>query len=276
MVRTTPVMYGAVEDVEQLTPQLVRVILGGDGLAPFVPDEWSDSYLNLLFVPPDAPYTVPFDPDGARKLDRARWPIPRRYTVRSWDPERRRLAIDFVVHGETGTAGRWALNAQPGDLLQFQGPGGGYRPDPHLGWHLLVGDESALPAIAASLEQVPAHATALVVGLVDGPDAELSLDCPGQLKIIWVHRNALPPGDSEAAGTDLVQAVAGLDFPSDGVHGFVHGEAVETRAVRRHLLGDRRMPRQALSVSPYWRRTFTDERWRSVKRDWLSEVERDV
>ena len=102
MVRTTPVMYGAVEDVEQLTPQLVRVILGGDGLAPFVPNEWSDSYLNLLFVPPDAPYTVPFDADGARKLDRARWPIPRRYTVRSWDSERRRLAIDFVVHGETG------------------------------------------------------------------------------------------------------------------------------------------------------------------------------
>ncbi len=276
MTGTTPVMYGTVEDVEQLTPHLVRVIFGGDGLAGFVLEGWTDSYVNLLFVPPGAPYTVPFDADEARKLDRARWPIPRRYTVRSWDPDRRRLAVDFVVHGETGTAGRWAWHAHPGDLLQFQGPGGGYRPDPDVGWHLLVGDESALPAIAASLEQVPAHATALVVGLVDGSDDELSLDCPGPLKIIWVHRNALPAGDSEATGAALVQAVAGLDFPSDGVRGFVHGEAVETRAVRRHLLGDRRMPRQALSVSPYWRRTFTDERWRTVKREWLSEVERDV
>lgn len=60
------------------------------------------------------------------------------------------------------------------------------------------------------------------------------------------------------------------------MHAFVHGEAVANRALRRHLLLDWRLPREDLSVSPYWRRTFTDESWREVKKDWLREVEQDV
>ena len=60
--------YGEVVEVEQLTPRMVRVVLGGDGLADFTPTEWTDQYVNALFVPPGAPYAVPFDPDEARQL----------------------------------------------------------------------------------------------------------------------------------------------------------------------------------------------------------------
>ncbi len=271
--RPGPDHVGTVLDVRRLTPQLVRVVFGGDGLRAYAQnDGWTDTYVNLLFVPEDAPYAVPFDPDEARTLDRALWPAPRRYTVRRWVPERAELWVDFVVHGDTGVAGRWAQRARPGDRLQFRGPSGGYRPDPAATHVLMVGDESALPAIAASLEQVPAGATAFLVGLVEDGDGELELECPGRLETTWVHRQAVAGEPAHA----LVAAVDAYDFPAAGLSAFVHGEAVETRAVRRHLLGQRGVPREALSVSPYWRRTFTDERWREVKRDWLADVERDV
>lgn len=261
-------MHGRVEHVEQLTPDMVRVVLGGEGLADFATPEWTDAYVNVLFLPPDSPYEVPFDAEWARSLPRDQWPRPRRYSVRAWDPEQRQLTIDFVVHGDSGVAGPWAANAQPGDLLQMRGPSGAYSPDPAADWHLMVGDESALPAIAVSLERVPSGVPAICVGLVDGPAHELELHCPGKLELTWLHRD----GTEE----QLARAVEKLDFPSGQVHAFVHGEAAETRAVRRHLLGERGMAREAISVSPYWKRTMTDERWREIKRDWLREVEQDV
>lgn len=265
-------MHGAVEQVERISPGMVRVVLGGAGLDGFTMVPFTDAYVNLLFVPPHAPYAVPFDLAEARALERGSWPVPRRFSVRAWDEATRRLTIDFVVHGDEGTAGRWAQAARPGDLLQLAGPSGAYRPDPAAAWHLLVGDESALPAIAAALEALDAQAEAVAVLLVDGPDHEVGLGTRDGVEVVWLHRDALT-GD---AGQALVDAVAALTRSFAGVHAFVHGEAVETRAVRRHLLGERGVPREALSVSPYWRRTMTDERWREVKRDWLAEVEQDT
>lgn len=263
--------YGRVEHVEQLTPHMVRVVFGGEGLADFATSEWTDAYVNLLFLPPDAPYAVPFDLEWARSLPRDQWPRPRRYSVREWDEERRLLTIDFVVHGDSGVAGPWAANASPGDLLQLRGPSGAYLPDQDAEWHLMIGDESALPAIAASLTRVPAGVPAVVIGLVDSLADELELECPGRMELTWVHRDSAP-GDPEL----LMRVVEKLDFPPGRPHAFVHGEAVETRAVRRHLLGERGIERECMSVSPYWRRTMTDESWRDVKRDWLREVEQDV
>lgn len=263
--------HGRVVRVEQLTPRMVRVVLGGEGLASFAPTPHADQYVNCLFPPEGAPYAVPFDVDAARALEPEHRPRGRRYTVRSWDPERREVAIDFVTHGDEGVAGRWATHAQVGDLLQFTGPSGGYTPDPEADGHLLVGDESALPAIAASLEAVPAGRRAVVVVLVDDEDHELVLESPGDLTVVWVHRAGRPEADDL-----LLRAVTDVALPDGRVHVFVHGEAGETRAVRKHLLGDRGIAKDGSSISPYWRRTFDDEGWRRIKRDWLAEVARDV
>lgn len=263
------VHHGRVEQVERLTPRLVRVVLGGPGLDAFEPTDSTDQYVNVVFPPEGAPYSVPFDVDEARTTEHR--PIGRRYTIRSWDPATRRVTIDFVVHGDVGVAGRWAQHAQPGDLLQFVGPSGGYRPDPDADWYLMVGDESALPAIAASLEAVPAGRPVMAVLLVDDADHELELATPGDLSVRWVHRLA---GD-DAPGRFL-SAVQSLDLRDGTVSAFVHGEAAETRAVRKHLLGERGMERARVSVSPYWRRGQSDEAWREVKREWMAEVESDV
>ena len=264
-------MYGEVDKVIQLTPSMVRIVLGGDGLADFEPTPFTDQYVNALFLPPGAPQQVPFDVDAARQGPPEHRPAGRRYTIRSWDPATRRVAIDFVVHGDNGVAGRWAHAARVGDRLQIVGPSGGYAPDPTADWHLMVGDESALPAIAASLEQVRAGVSVLVVAVVDGPAHELALESPGDLTVVWAHRDAAP-GDRDV----LLDAVAAATFPEGVADVFVHGEAGEVRAVRRHLVADRGIAKDGTSISPYWRRGQTDEAWREVKRDWLADVARDV
>lgn len=265
-------MHGEVVATAWLTPTLVRVVLGGEGLAGFEPVPFTDAYVNVAIPPADAPYRAPFDPEQVRaEHPECWWPARRRYTVRRWDPRARLLTLDVVVHGDAGVGGRWAARARHGDVLMFTGPSGAYRPDPAADWHLLAGDESALPAIAASLEAVPAGAPAVVRLVADGPAHEVDLSSPGRLDLAWLHRT----GDVDADTRLLAQAVGAVVFPCGRVHAFVHGEAAEVRAVRRHLLAERGVPRASLSCSPYWRRHLDDEAWRRVKAAWVADVERD-
>src|SRR5919112_5566536 len=183
--------YGLVESAEWITPTLVRVELGGPGLDGFEAPDATDAYVNVAIPPAGAPYDGVFVPSDVREAhDREHWPARRRYSVRSWDGAL--LTLDVVVHGERGVGGPWAANAAPGDVLVFEGPGGGYRPDPEADWHLLVGDESALPAIAASLEAVPAGTPAVVRLVCDGPGHEIALSCPGEPDVVWLHRAGTP------------------------------------------------------------------------------------
>jgi NADPH-dependent ferric siderophore reductase len=264
-------VHGEVEEVVRLTPSMVRVVLGGEGLAELTPTPFTDQYVNALFVPDGAPYSVPFELEAARGIAPSLRPVGRRFTIRWWDPVRRRVAIDFVVHGDVGFAGRWANQAKPGDRLQMVGPAGGYAPSATADWHLLVGDESALPAIAASLERVRPGVPALVVAVVDGPDHELELECPGNAKVQWVYRRS-EPGNHDL----LLAAVRTTEFPAGTVDVFVHGEAGEVRSIRRHLVVDRGIPKEGTSISPYWRRNFTDEAWREVKAAWVAEMRDDA
>ena len=262
-------MHAYVVGTEWLTPALVRVVLGGGALDGFAMVSATDAYVNLAFPPEGASYGGVFDPAAVR-ADRARedWPVRRRYTVRSWDAVARQLTIDFVVHGDDGVAGRWASSATVGDVLVFDGPSGGYRPEPTADWHLFVGDESALPAIAASVEALPTDALAVVRVVCDGPDHHVELHSAATVDVRWLHRDGTPQD-----GELLASAVQDLAFPPGSGHAFVHGEAEEIRAVRRHLLQGRGWARAAMSCSPYWRRTMTDEAWRSVKRDFVAVME---
>lgn len=262
---TSP-LYGTVEHVEQLGTSMIRVVFGGPGLDSFEATDRTDQYVNALFVPDGAPYSAPFDVDDARALDPEHRPRGRRYTVRRWDPVSRRLTLDFVAHSDAGYAGRWAQRARCGDTLQMNGPSGGYRPDPDAAWYFMAGDESALPAIAASLEVVPDDSVSVVVLVVDGPDAEIELDGPGLLDVHWLHRcTSSSPDDL------LVDGVASVPWHPGTPDVFVHGEAAEVRATRRFLLDERGVDPSRASISPYWRRDHTDEAWRAIKRRWMAE-----
>ncbi|HET7432603.1 MAG TPA: siderophore-interacting protein [Nocardioides sp.] len=262
-------MHGVVASTERVTPGLVRVVLAGGDLAGLEMPETTDAYVNAAFRPAGASYDEVFDPQTVRETHPDDPPpARRRYTVRAWDPVEHRLTLDFVVHGDSGVAGPWAADATPGDVLVFTGPSGGYRPDPAADWHLFVGDESALPAIAASLEVLPAGTRAVARLVCDGPAHEVALATEAALDLQWLHRRG-EPADAQL----LADAVRALDFDTGRPFGFVHGEADEIRAVRLHLLHERGLTRQDLSCSPYWRRTMSDEDWRRVKREYVAAME---
>jgi NADPH-dependent ferric siderophore reductase len=263
------VLQTRVHEVRRLTPHLIRVVVSGDDLEGFPAGAFTDHYVKLQIPPPGAPYSAPFDPEDVKaRLPKEQWPRTRTYTVQDWDEERKLLTIDFVHHGDTGVAGPWAAAARPGDGLQLSGPGGAYTPDPAADWHLMAGDESVLPAISASLRRVPDGAPVHVFVEVEGPDDEVALESPGDLRVTWLHRNGSPDV--------LVDAVRALDFPPGAVHAFVHGEAAAVRGLRRHLLVDRGVPREALSISGYWKRDRTEEGWREDKAEWNRQVEEDA
>ncbi|NRQ36818.1 siderophore-interacting protein [Nonomuraea sp. NN258] len=259
---------GVVLRTEWISPHMVRVVVGGDGLRDFATAGLTDHYVKLVFPYEGVDYPEPFSVRNVREtMPRELWPRLRTYTVRAWDPDALELTLDFVVHGDEGLAGPWAARAVPGDVIHLLGPGGGYAPDPEADWHLLAGDESALPAIATALESLPEGAPARVFVEVDGPEEEQKLHTPGDARVVWLYRGERPVGEA------LVRAVRGMDFPPGDVQAFVHGEAGFVKDLRRHLRLERGIALERLSISGYWRLGVDDEGWRAVKRDWNREVE---
>ncbi|MER6079850.1 siderophore-interacting protein [Streptomyces sp. NPDC001833] len=251
---------------ERLSPHMQRVVLGGEGLAGFAADTCTDHYVKLLFGPAGVTYPEPFDLEQIRaELPREHWPVTRTYTVRSWNPEHRELTLDFVVHGDEGLAGPWACRVQPGETVHFMGPGGAYAPDTGADWHLLAGDESALPAIARALESLPAGSRTFAFLEVSGPEEEQKID--SDVEVVWLHRGERPVGEA------LVAAVRALDFPEGRVHAFVHGEASFVKELRALLRVERQIPREDLSISGYWRLGHNEDGWQASKREWNARIE---
>jgi NADPH-dependent ferric siderophore reductase len=228
---------------------MIRVVVEGPELADFEVGEFSDHYVKT------------------RHGDKTRT-----YTVRDFDPERNRLTLDFVVHGEEGVAGPWAAHAEPGDALTLSGPGGGYSPSPAADWHLMVGDEAVIPAIAVSLQRIPAGKPVYVVIEVDGPEHEQPLDTPGELHLTWLHRTGHPGEQPELQ----LHAVESLELPGGRGQAFVHGEAAAVLMVRRHLIRAYDFTAEQLSATGYWKLRRTDEQWREEKRDWIAAADRDL
>ncbi len=266
---------------ERLSPHFVRVYLGGDGFGAFTPvrgrDEvtvdWdTDMYIKLMFLPDGSAVSADLDPTAVRGSSATPdQPVLRTYTVRRYDSERRELAVDFVVHGDEGLAGPWALRAQPGETVRFVGPGSGYRPRPDAPWHLFAADEAGLPAVAAALEVLPAAARGQVFLEVAGPADEVPLAAPEGVEITWIHRGgaAGEVGD-DAAGDNapLIAAVRAAPWWDGEPQVFIHGEA---QAVMHNLRGyirkERGVSAADASISGYWRRGRTEEGFRQWKAD---------
>jgi NADPH-dependent ferric siderophore reductase len=234
---------------EELSPHMVRIVAGGEGFSSYVNNDYVDRYVKIAFPQPGVEYPLPLDLWAIREsMPREQWPHTRTYTVRWVDEAARELAIDFVIHGDEGLAGPWAANARPGDSLVLTGPGGGYNPDPAADWHLFVGDEAALPAIAAAIESLPPQARGLAFLEVDS-DAEIQpITAPAGLRIEWLPRNGTPAG---ASGL-LVSAVREAEWPEGTVQVFAHGERGYMKSLREVFFRERGLERAQVSLSGYW------------------------
>lgn len=251
-------------EVSQVAPHLVRVVAGGPGFADFEPNGQSDAYVKMLFADPALGLTPPYDLEELReRLPLEQLPVQRTYTVHSIDPDAGTLAIDFVTHGETGVAGPWASRAQPGDVVVFNGPGGAYTPDPDADWHLLVGDDAAIPAIAAAVAAMPADAVGTVLLEVDGDADHVELNQPAGVEVTWLHRDGATPGETSL----LEPALRDLTWRAGRVHVFAHGEREAMKSLRPYLLTERAVPRADLSLSAYWAFGRTEEVFQAEKRE---------
>ncbi len=262
-----------------VTSHMVRVVLGGSGFDTFRPSEFTDSYVKLVFVDDDidmAGLPRPLTLDSFAELPAAKQPVIRTLTVRRADPVAREIAIDVVVHGEHGAAGQWAATAAPGQPAFLMGPAGAYSPDPAADWHLLAGDETALPAISVALEALPTNAIGKVFIEIAEPEDEIPLFAPDGVQINWIYRG----GRADLIGEDragdhapLIEAVKTAAWLPGQVHAFVHGEAQAVmHNLRPYIRKDRAVDAKWASISGYWRRGRTEETFRQWKRE-LAEAE---
>lgn len=223
---------------------------------------FTDRYVKLVFLRPDVDYPRPLDTELVREtLPSDAWPVLRTYTVRRIDRAARTLTIDFVVHGDEGVAGPWAARARAGDRIHLIGPGGAYAPATEPDWHLVVGDDAALPAVAAALEAMPPGRPVHAFIEVDGPQDEQPIRCDADLRLTWLHRDGAAPGSTGL----LAEAVRTMDWPSGRAQVFVHGESALLKALRSYLRDERGVDRADLSISGYWRRGANEEGFREWK-----------
>jgi NADPH-dependent ferric siderophore reductase len=274
-----PVHTFEVLRTRDLASHMVRVVLGGSGFDTFTPSEFTDSYVKLVVVGDDvdvAGLPHPLTLDSFADLPATKQPVVRTLTVRRADPAAREIAIDVVVHGEHGTAGQWAATAKPGQPAYLMGPSGAYSPDPAADWHLLAGDETALPAISVALEALPANAIGQVFIEIAEPEDEIPLAAPDGIQVNWIYRG----GRADLIGEDragdhapLIAAVKAAPWLPGQVHAFIHGEAQAVmHNLRPYIRKEREVAAKWASISGYWRRGRTEETFRQWKRE-LAEAE---
>jgi NADPH-dependent ferric siderophore reductase len=207
---------------EQLSPELVRLVVAGDDLglehSTGLPDEWVG-----LVVP--GQFQTRF------------------YTVRSWVEGE--VTLDVVVH-DAGLVTDWASGDCVGDAVELTDPKGSFRPPDDVRWLRLVTDLTGLPATARICAWAADRPEPLPVEVhVEGAEQPGYLDAGPD--VTWVA----PPAPGESA---LAAAVEAMSWPAGSGYFWMAGESAQMRAIRKHVSRDLGMPSSAYNVTGYWRR----------------------
>ncbi|MBB5214561.1 siderophore-interacting protein [Parapusillimonas granuli] len=239
-----------VRRVTPLNPDMVRITLGGDDLAGFLSASFDDHV--KLFLPP-APGAKPalpvIGPKGPAFPEGRPRPVSRDYTPRLYDAGAQELHIDFVLH-HSGPATDWAAGAKPGDFLGVAGPRGSFIIPHGYDWHLLIGDETAIPAIGRRLAELPAHTRAIAVIKTRNASARTDFETRCGLDIEWVLEEA-----AEAGGMDaLERAVRAVALPAGEGYAWAAGEYTDIKRIREHLVEERGIDKSRIRAASYWRK----------------------
>jgi NADPH-dependent ferric siderophore reductase len=216
-----------VSNVEKITPGMLRIELAGEDLADFV-SLAPDDHIKVL---------VPGPGEEMARRD---------YTPRRYDTDARTLVIDFAIH-EAGPVTQWALGARPGDSLEIGGPrGSAVISDDVKNW-LLVGDETALPAIGRRIEEAGSDVRITAVMAVADAAEHQILQTDAQLETHWAHRPL-----SEATDASALMAVLQSVELAPGTFVWIAAEASVTRALRTYFVEERGYPLSWIKASGYW------------------------
>ena len=237
-----------VQRVDRISPSFVRVRLTGADLQGFVSASFDDHIKLMLPAQPGAPLVLPeAGPDGPALPPGAERPTMRDYTPSHFDAQAQTLDIEFLLHGD-GHASEWAAQAKAGDEVGMGGPRGSFVVPTAFDWHLLVGDETALPAIARRLAELPADATAIAVIETASPDDRRAFTSQAQVETHWVQSGAIDA---------LAKTVSTLNLPAGEGFAWAAGEAASMVAVRQVLIEQLGLDKSRVRASAYWKRGST-------------------
>ncbi|WP_072690652.1 siderophore-interacting protein [Rhodococcus marinonascens] len=246
---------------KKISPNFVRVTIAGDELSSVSPmgfDQWF-----RMFVPQQGQRTLRL-PTSASGFWYAQYklmakdlrPVVRNYTIRDFRAagagmfgDTTEIDIDFASHGDLGPASAWARTATAGDEVAILDEGLIYNPTPGAEWQLLVGDESALPAMAGIMNSARRDLRAEV--FIEIPDADDAQDVRvgDGVNVHWLIR-----GDATARpGALALHTVMEAELPAGPSYTFVAGESGLATALRRHLVSDRGVPKSDIAFTGYWR-----------------------
>jgi NADPH-dependent ferric siderophore reductase len=281
-----------VDRLDRLSPSFLRVTFAGDDLRHFADNGFDQRVKLFLPTPEHGMAYLPKGPDWYqrwRTLDPGKRNVMRTYTARTVRREAGEVDVDVVMHPDGGPVARWAEQVQPGDVAALlgpnadhEGPHGGleFRPPAGTGCVLIAGDETAVPAICAILERLPAHLAGEVLMEVPFDADALPIEAPANVKVTWLARNGgergaeLIPAVQAAAArllpTPSAAAVPGSfedvdvdaeelwevpqEAPEHGpLYAWLAGEAGVIKILRRHLVAERGMDRRAVAFMGYWR-----------------------
>jgi NADPH-dependent ferric siderophore reductase len=218
---------------EWLTPRMARLTLAGPSLVGMESRPAQD--IEVLLTDADMP-------------------VKRRYTIRHARPDVGEIDVDVLIHGDSGPGSVWATVAQPGSVVEFVGPKGKLELL-EADWHLLVGDEAALPAIAALAEALGPGAASVVLMEADSVDDELPIAASS---VTWLHRTGAKPGTTSL----LADALAALDTPEGNGRAYMLGESHTVHGLRAQLVRHG-IPDERAFVKGYWNREAVPRRDRS-------------
>ncbi|WP_136068633.1 siderophore-interacting protein [Modicisalibacter radicis] len=223
-----------------VTPHMLRITLGGEGMADFPADQES-AYIKLVF------------PRGEEER-----PLMRTYTVRHQRPDE--IDVDFVIHESAGPASRWALAAEPGERILIGGPGPRKLIHDEADWFLLIGDMTALPAISVNLAMLPADAQGhALIEVLDEADIQ-PLEHPAGLNLHWlVNPTPDPEGDA------LLERLRGLSMPAGQPAVWGACEFASMRKLRSHLKQTYTLNKQQLYLSSYWKMGNSEDQHKLAK-----------
>jgi NADPH-dependent ferric siderophore reductase len=218
-------MFVTVTAVRRLSGHMARITLAGPQVAAF--DYAGPDHLARVFFPVGTDFRLPVTADWWPELQAMpadRRPVMRNYTVRRIDHARGEMDIDFVLHGDSGPASAWACAAKPGDRIGVLSDRAEYAPG-DADWQLLIGDETAVPAISSIVQTLRTPAVVLLE--VDATFGELDLA--------------------------VLERLRSTTFPDGRPYAWVSGESKLATSVRRYLVNERSFAKKDIYFCGYWR-----------------------
>lgn len=257
--------YIYVQKSEQLSPHLQRIYFASDDFSDF-PTDQNGAHIKLFF--PDEIHLKPLLPhrneQGKVVWPEGKKPITRTYTIRDFLKAEKLLIVDFVRHADFGVAADWAVHAQIGDTLGLAGPGGPERFNLNANYWIFIGDLSALPMIASSLEQLAEDANGQIWIEIEHEADQIQLIHPKAMQLNWIMKGQ----DNER---EIIKSLTHLDWTSNDISISLAGENSRVVSLRKLFRNEYKVPKSQLYAVPYWKIGETEEGYHQERHQVMDE-----